>query len=99
MQIGGGESMSDPDCQCSLWATQPDLLASQGIPRGFCGHCEVCGMPGHTRHFPGTSPSTGTWCERHYRRLLWLHPMGWYGRRVYGVAFIGLLVAYTLWRT
>lgn len=90
--------MAEPDCQCSLWATHPETLTAQGIPRGYCGHCEVCGEPGHTRHFPGASPSTGTWCARHYRRLAWLHPMGWYGRRVYLVAIVGVIVAYVLWQ-
>lgn len=32
-----------------------------------CGTCERCGAPGHTRHFPGPSPSTGAWCDRCYR--------------------------------
>ncbi len=90
--------MSDPDCQCSLWTTKPDFLASQGLPRGYCGHCEVCGQAGHVRHFPGPSASTGVWCDRHYRRTAWLHPMGWYGRRLFGGALLGLIVAFVLWR-
>ncbi len=32
-----------------------------------CGTCERCGAPGHTRHFPGPVPSTGSWCDRCYR--------------------------------
>jgi hypothetical protein len=76
--------MSEPDGQCPIWTTQPDVLAPQGVPGGYCGHCEACGRPGHTRH---------------YRCLLWLHPMGRYGRRVCLVAIVGVLVAYTLWRT
>jgi hypothetical protein len=92
------ETMSEPDCQCSLWATKPDFLASQGVPKGYCGRCEVCGRPGHTRHFPGSSPITGAWCERRYRRLVWLHPMGRYGRRLYLAVFIGGFVAYALWQ-
>ncbi len=89
--------MPEPGCQCSLWTKQPGVLASQGIPRGYCGLCEVCGRPGHTRHFPGTSPCTGSWCQAHYRRLAWLHPMGVYGRRVYAVVFVGLVLAYLVW--
>lgn len=90
--------MNKPDCQCSLWTTHPDALASQGIDRGFCGRCEICGQGGHTRHFPGTSPSSGAWCESHYNRLLWLHPMGWYGRRIYVAVLVVAFVAFTLWR-
>lgn len=33
----------------------------------FCGTCERCGAPGHTRHFPGPVPYTGSWCDRCYR--------------------------------
>ena len=33
----------------------------------FCGTCERCGAPGHTRHFPGPVPVTGAWCDRCYR--------------------------------
>lgn len=97
LQIGGSMLMSEPDCQCSLWTTQPGFLATQSVPRGFCGRCEVCGQPGHIRHFPGSSPSTGAWCEHHYRRLAWLHPMGRYGRLVYAGATIALWLAYMLW--
>ena len=32
-----------------------------------CGTCERCGVPGHTRHFPGPVPYTGAWCDRCYR--------------------------------
>jgi len=32
-----------------------------------CGICERCGVPGHTRHFPGPVPVTGAWCDRCYR--------------------------------
>ncbi len=80
-------------CYCGLWDTAPGTLEAQGLPVGYCGKCR-CGKPGHTRHFPGTSPTTGTWCDAHYRRTLWLHPMGFYGKRVW----IGLaVVAVVLW--
>lgn len=75
--------MAEDDCYCTLWSTDPHVLESQGVPRRFCGHCEYCGRPGHTRHFPGTLPTTGTWCDNHYRRVLWLHPMGHCGLRIY----------------
>lgn len=44
------------------------------------------------------SPSSGTWCDRHYRQLVWLHPMGWYGHRVYAVAIICVVAAYLVWQ-
>ena len=34
-----------------------------------CGTCEVCGAPGHTRHYPGARPYTGSWCDACYRRV------------------------------
>jgi hypothetical protein len=69
--------MSDhPSCYCSLWETHPKTLEDQGIPPGYCGLCDVCGAPGHMRHFPGAAPYTGAWCRRHYRRAMWLHPLG-----------------------
>lgn len=36
----------------------------------FCGTCERCGAPGHTRHAP-SQPYTGAWCDRCYGRLRW----------------------------
>ena len=35
----------------------------------YCGTCQVCGEPGHCRHFPGPLPYTGAWCEAHYAVL------------------------------
>ena len=55
------------------------------------GPCESCGRRGALRHFPGASPSSGIWCERHYRRLMWLHPMGHYGRWVWGGALVATI--------
>jgi hypothetical protein len=77
-----GIGMTERGCYCELWSRDPHLLESQGVPRGFCGHCEHCGQPGHARHFPGAHPPTGIWCDAHYRRTMWLHPMGYYGRWV-----------------
>lgn len=74
---------------------------SQGSAPGHGGHvqvCEVCGRPGQVRHFPGPSPSTGVWCDRHHERLLWLHPMGWHGRRLCLVVIAGVLVAWAWWQ-
>lgn len=75
--------MNERGCYCELWDTKPAALESQGVPRGYCGFCQVCGAPGHTRHFPGGVGYTGCWCDRHYRRLSWLHPLAWPGMFVY----------------
>ena len=34
-----------------------------------CGDCQICEKPGHTRHFPGPVPYTGSWCDEHYDML------------------------------
>lgn len=61
------------DCYCG--DLDEASLRRRGIPPGFCGTCQTCGAPGHTRHHPGAVPSTGAWCDRCYRRLALLHPM------------------------
>jgi hypothetical protein len=42
---------------------------NRGIPAGYCGRCQVCAVPGHTCHFPGPLPYTGSWCDAHYALL------------------------------
>jgi hypothetical protein len=88
-------SAAATDCSCSLWSTDPHFLESQGVPRGYCGHCDVCGAPGHLRHFPGAVPVSSVWCDRHYRRTLWLHPMGARGKWLW-TAVVAVLVAVVL---
>ena len=39
------------------------------IPDGYCGICDVCGEYGHMMAHP-RSPTTGSWCEKHYEELL-----------------------------
>ena len=56
-------------CYCPPDGQRPAYLVEQNIPRGFCGICERCGAPGHTRHHPGAVPYTGAWCDRCYRNL------------------------------
>jgi hypothetical protein len=51
------------NCYCSLWDTNPGYLSDKGIPRGYCGVCERCDLPGHLRHAPAPVPSTGAWCD------------------------------------
>jgi len=41
--------------------------------QGYCAGCQVCGMPGHRRHYPGQEKSGGNqglgqWCDMHYER-------------------------------
>ncbi|MFZ5867091.1 MAG: hypothetical protein ACOYXY_14500 [Thermodesulfobacteriota bacterium] len=38
------------------------------IPEGYCGICDVCGKPGHTRAHPSL-PTTGAWCDEHWAQL------------------------------
>lgn len=75
-------------CYCDLWNTSPNTLASQGVPEGFCGLCNVCGAPGHVLHFPGAAPVTLAWCRKHYYRTMILHPMGSIGVFLWGLAVL-----------
>jgi hypothetical protein len=68
------------NCYCGLREYHPNILDQDGVPPGFCGFCEICKKPGHTRHFPGASPVTGCWCDRHYRWISIVHPLGFYGK-------------------
>lgn len=56
------------------------------------GRCERCGAPGTLRHFPGASPTSGIWCDRHHAQLAWLHPMGHRGRWLWMLVGGGLLL-------
>jgi len=76
-------------CYCGLWKKSPKTLEDEGIPRGFCGLCQVCKKPGHTMHFPGAVAFTGSWCKRHYYRVMILHPLGSIGMFIWG----GLVMA------
>jgi len=84
--------MNERGCYCEIWDKNPAFFESQGVPRGYCGFCQRCEAPGHTRHFPGAAPYTGCWCDRHYRVLSIVHPLGRIGMFVY----FGLL-ALILW--
>lgn len=69
------------NCYCGGWDKNPAAYEREGYTLGYCGICERCGVPGHTRHFPGPVPYTGSWCDRCYRVLKWTWPfrsvMGW----------------------
>ena len=69
------------NCYCGLWDKDPAFCQAQGYAPGHCGVCDRCGVPGHTRHFPGPLPYTGSWCDRCYRIVKWTWPFqsvgGW----------------------
>ena len=83
--------MNKRGCYCELWDRNPDHFESRGVPRGYCGFCQTCSKPGHTRHFPGVVPCTGCWCDFHYRLLSLVHPLGNPGILLY-FAVAGLLL-------
>jgi hypothetical protein len=85
--------MNERGCYCGLWDKDPSYLVSRGVPPGYCGHCQRCGEPGHTRHFPGGVPYTGCWCDKHYRRLSWLHPLACPGMAIYVGLFLALIAS------
>src|SRR5512138_1645413 len=92
----GATSWPRGQCYCDLWSTSPATLEKQGVPRGYCGLCDVCGAPGHLLHFPGSVPFTGAWCKMHYYRAMILHPLGSVGVFLWGVSIltvIGTIVA------
>ncbi len=75
--------MLSRNCYCDLWNTNPDFLIHRGIPLNFCGMCDLCGAPGHTRHYPGPVPSTGSWCDECYRTQEYKGPDRDIGARYY----------------
>ncbi len=87
--------MNKRGCYCEYRDTNPKYDESRGVPQGYCGFCQTCKKPGHTRHFPGAVPFTGCWCDYHYRLLSVVHPLGFPGMSLYGVA-IGV-IAVILW--
>ena len=87
-------------CYCQLWGSQPGHFAETKLEPGFCGRCERCGAPGHTRHFPGAVPYTGSWCDPCYGKVgrTWFV---WHCVRIaVGFAILGLigLAVVGLWR-
>ena len=85
--------MNERGCYCGIWDTNPAFFESQGVPKGYCGFCRTCEQPGHVRHFPGAAPFTACWCDRHYRRISIVHPLGSIGILLYyGLPVLGLLI-------
>jgi hypothetical protein len=70
------------NCYCGFWDQESASDKEHDYPLGYCGICERCGVPGHTRHFPGPVPYTGSWCDQCYRVLKWTWPFrsvtGWF---------------------
>lgn len=71
--------------------------AEAGAAETFCGTCQVCGNPGHTRHFPGALPYSGAWCDAHFNRVKWFDPRASLGCILWAflafAALIGFFVA------
>jgi hypothetical protein len=78
-------------CYCGLWDTNLQVLLEQGLPEGYCGHCEKCGAPGHTTGFPGPIAYTGSWCDKHFRRMQFYDPRTNTGCLIWLVIF-GVLI-------
>jgi hypothetical protein len=85
--------MNKRGCYCEIWDKDPEYFKSRGVPRGYCGFCQICKKPGHTRHFPGGVPYTGCWCDFHYRLISLIHPLAIPGAILYfGVIAIGVII-------
>ena len=52
-------------CYCFIRNYDPKIL--KGIPEGYCGLCDECGKPGHTRAY---GAFTGTWCDEHWDKMI-----------------------------
>jgi hypothetical protein len=76
-------------CYCGVAAFEED----PEIPPGYCGLCDACGKPGHTLHFPGAVPFTGSWCRYHYYRAMVCHPLGSIGAFVWALAILAAAAA------
>src|SRR5437899_10900472 len=62
-------------CRCDESEKRPEGRDTQGLARGYCGLCLICGEPGHTRPHPGAVEFTGSWCDFHYGVLAVTHPL------------------------
>jgi hypothetical protein len=57
-------------CYCEDRKNNPKIAElMRDIPEGFCGVCDVCGSPGHTRAHPSL-PVSGAWCDEHWAELV-----------------------------
>lgn len=53
-------------CYCDQRESNPEIYKE--IPENFCGICEICGKPGHTRAHP-FAPITSSWCDSCFEKL------------------------------
>jgi len=58
---------TESSCYCEH--IDDDFRKKENIPEGYCGICEMCGKPGHTRHYPGARPYTSSWCDECYAEI------------------------------
>lgn len=57
-------------CYCEERKNNPRVAEyMKDLPEGFCGICDICGKPGHTKGHPNL-PTTGAWCDEHWEQLL-----------------------------
>lgn len=64
------ENTPPHNCYCNERKTNPAVAEPmKDIPDGFCGICEICGKPGHTKAHPHL-PTTGSWCDEHWNELV-----------------------------
>ena len=82
--------------QCYCGSSDDASLRQRNIPPGFCGICERCGAPGHTRHFPGPIPYTGAWCDRCVRIVALTWPLK--SPRLWFAVLVALIVWFTTFR-
>ncbi|HYF66450.1 MAG TPA: hypothetical protein VD886_26715 [Herpetosiphonaceae bacterium] len=89
--------MNERGCYCRATGPHPEHLQRQGVPEGFCGMCELCGQPGHARHFPGAVPYTGAWCDPCYKKVGNRYLLRWFViRLVIGLIIAGVILL--IWR-
>ena len=72
--------------QCYCGKIPKETLEKEGIPEGYCGLCDICNKPGHTQHFPGAVPYTGTWCDKCFVRVRRMH------RLKIGAILLGVII-------
>lgn len=57
-------------CYCEERKNNPGLAEiMKDIPEGYCGICDVCGKPGHTKAHPSL-PFSGAWCDEHWDQIV-----------------------------
>ena len=75
---------------CYCGSIPEESLAEQGVPKGFCGLCEICTKPGHLQHFPGSVPYTGAWCDSCFLKVKRKHQAKVFG--IFGLVFVAWYV-------